>query len=230
MVLQSDEESHHKSLSDLQRASEYGCRICSFLIEELCRKQYLPNHALMAPRFFPLRIKRWHFGIQFFWGRRGENKTTVYLVAASEFLQNDLDSLSAKFRTSVTQAKDDMEAEEPWRVRNGSHAPLSGPLNTGHADVLNLAKQWLHTCVHEHTQCQNGSNLSNPWYPKRLIELGVGGNVRLIDTKNQKPDEFYATLSHCWGSSEFFHLTEDNIADLQQQIPVEKLPKCSNAT
>lgn len=225
VVLQSDEESHHKSLSDLQRASEYGCRICSFLIEELCRKQYLPNHALMAPRFFPLRIKRWHFGIQFFWGRRGENKTTVYLVAASEFLQNDLDSLSAKFRTSVTQAKDDMEAEEPWRVRNGSHAPLSGPLNTGHADVLNPAKKWLNTCVHEHTQCQRGSNLSDSWYPKRLIELGVGGNARLIDTNNQKQDGFYATLSHCWGSSEFFHLTEDNIADLQQQIPVEKLPK-----
>ncbi|KAF2263106.1 HET-domain-containing protein, partial [Lojkania enalia] len=99
------------------------------------------------------------------------------------------------------------------------------PSSTGDPDVAALARSWLDECQREHTTCYNGSP---DYYPPRLLDLNESV-PRLVTTEplieQRRINGPYATLSHCWGPNpQFLTLTQDNIHQLQQEIPIPNLP------
>jgi hypothetical protein len=82
------------------------------------------------------------------------------------------------------------------------------------------------TCVYEHpTCCLRDQELE---LPTRLVELESTGSrisARLVSGSDLALKTRYTTLSHCWGNVPFFTLTEGNLEQMQQSIPVDRLTR-----
>ncbi|MDI1487504.1 MAG: hypothetical protein OHK93_006774 [Ramalina farinacea] len=91
-----------------------------------------------------------------------------------------------------------------------------------------LANAWLSTCTTEHKKC-NVLHTLQDWSPTRLINVrGVRSGdekISLVQGKDRLSHLRYMTLSHCWGSQPFLKLTQSNLRQLQEYIPISKLPK-----
>jgi hypothetical protein len=92
---------------------------------------------------------------------------------------------------------------------------------TGDIDVAMLAASWLSECRGKHTTCNTAS--SSDWRPSRLLKIS-GNRIRLVLTASENVNEPYATLSHCWGSAEFFVLNSQNIRRFLEGIPMDQIP------
>ncbi|KAI9172623.1 laccase precursor [Paramyrothecium foliicola] len=60
-----------------------------------------------------------------------------------------------------------------------------------------------------------------------VIDVGIPGAIdeaRLIHAAKAQRGAYLA-LSYCWGQEPFFHLNSDNRTDLEQSLPLEKLPR-----
>ncbi|KAK8243387.1 heterokaryon incompatibility protein-domain-containing protein [Phyllosticta capitalensis] len=119
----------------------------------------------------------------------------------------------------VSEAKEDVSMVS-WKLRDLARMPDS-PASTGDPAVISLAKTWLSKCREDHKVCKYSNS---EFYPKRLLELR-NGEPSLIETRDQNLRHPYATLSHCWGQDDFFTLSEGNLDDLMDTVPVAKLPK-----
>lgn len=60
--------------------------------------------------------------------------------------------------------------------------------------------------------------------PTRLVHMTADG-PRLVLTADCDLRPTYATLSHCWGGSDFLRLKHENMAQFLQSIPIIQLPK-----
>ncbi|KAM0511516.1 hypothetical protein ACHAPE_009768 [Trichoderma viride] len=108
----------------------------------------------------------------------------------------------------------------PYKIRR---PPVSPRLVDREWIDIKLLKEWYSTCVtsHAHT-CGNGEPEIDQAFPKLL----------LIDTKRKclvqmEPSCRYIALSYCWGSTNFFLTTTDNVRQLFQPQVFEhiQLPK-----
>jgi hypothetical protein len=89
------------------------------------------------------------------------------------------------------------------------------------SNYLPMAKIWLKECVEKHEHCSKAE--LQEVLPTRLLCLS-GDRVRLIHSVNLAGTRLpYATLSHCWGSIEFFKLCKENLQDLQECVPETEL-------
>ena len=84
--------------------------------------------------------------------------------------------------------------------------------NTASAPCWKLAKQWLTSCLTDHTKCTKSLS-ARPYHPTRLIEVAScpsdsDDELHLRIAGEHSPDIPYMTLSHCWGKSEFLKLTK----------------------
>lgn len=87
---------------------------------------------------------------------------------------------------------------------------------------LELARKWLTACSETHISCKKPLDCQ---LPTRLIDVG-STPIRLVQTSSlATKNPSYATLSHCWGTRDFFTLQEDNLEELMIAIPEEKLTK-----
>ncbi|KAH6679264.1 heterokaryon incompatibility protein-domain-containing protein [Halenospora varia] len=87
---------------------------------------------------------------------------------------------------------------------------------------LELASKWLNACSETHESCQPTQDRQ---LPTRLIDVG-STPIRLVQTSSLSTNNpRYATLSHCWGTRDFFTLQEDNFEELMTTIPEEKLTR-----
>ncbi|EPE30622.1 heterokaryon incompatibility protein [Glarea lozoyensis ATCC 20868] len=121
------------------------------------------------------------------------------------------------------------------------HTPFSESTESGEA--LSLARSWMADCGKNHKACPRGPKF-NDWYPSRLLDLGEpdkdnkrvqSNKVHLISTSDTTgrfkegfkiENEFYVTLSHCWGKAKFTTLTENNIEEFHEEgIEIDTLPK-----
>lgn len=93
-------------------------------------------------------------------------------------------------------------------------------------DALPLCRRWLQQCCTSHQRCEPEMALhSVP--PTRLLEIGRNGpRIRLAEeiARGTLPVR-YATLSHCWGTTDFTTLTLTNIDSFRKQIPSNVLTK-----
>ncbi|KAM7196275.1 Heterokaryon incompatibility protein (HET) domain containing protein, partial [Naviculisporaceae sp. PSN 640] len=110
------------------------------------------------------------------------------------------------------------------RVNKGTIAP-----STASEESFELLRNWLEKCPDEHAACDlfQEQNLLDPYVPERLVFIPATGKPRLVLVDPElAQDKQYATLSHCWDSSKFpFRLLTSNLAALQSEIPLQKLPQ-----
>lgn len=97
-------------------------------------------------------------------------------------------------------------------------------------DTFRVMSKWLDDCVSKHDGCTWRTGNSTAWYPTRLVDVGPpGSSVWNVHTATQEPPPFlsrgYLTLSHRWGPSPFIQLTSDTLAEFQEPVPIEYLPR-----
>ena len=61
--------------------------------------------------------------------------------------------------------------------------------------------------------------------PTRLLDVSCESNIRLVTMAPVADSEPYITLSHQWGTAIFKKLTSGTVAEMEQSILIEKLPK-----
>lgn len=96
---------------------------------------------------------------------------------------------------------------------------------TSPESVSSIAAAWIENCQSNHLTCRKGSST---WRPTRLIYVGTpneGSMPRLCLSSGIPTNIRYTTLSHCWGSIEFFKLTSSKLQTLMESIPIEQLSK-----
>ena len=108
---------------------------------------------------------------------------------------------------------------------------------SGSDKSLELACNWVKTCVDSHAVCRDEpSSRSNgiepaytagDWYPTRLLYVGSTGDneIRLISSQNTELEGPYITLSHCWGGVVPLRLLVSNKPELERSILPNSLPR-----
>ena len=91
---------------------------------------------------------------------------------------------------------------------------------------LELAKQWLGSCLSTHKTCRISAK-EHFRLPTRLIDVN-SEDVRLVTTENWKEQPRYATLSHCWGKLNFTKLRKELVESFMTSIPLEILTTTFN--
>ena len=74
-------------------------------------------------------------------------------------------------------------------------------------------------CVSSHKECRS----TTEWLPTRLLDLSQD-KVRLALRAEIPSSTNYMTLSHCWGSIEFFKLSTNTFDQLRNGISLDMLP------
>jgi hypothetical protein len=94
------------------------------------------------------------------------------------------------------------------------------PISTTPEEWLGYGKLWASECISNHKDCQ--PPVQGP-LPSRVIEILDSENVRLI-LGADKANEFYITLSYCWGGPQEFSLTTDTMSEKEKGFSVSCLP------
>jgi hypothetical protein len=104
--------------------------------------------------------------------------------------------------------------------------PSMSDTNTGSAASISRMQAWLENCISSHPKC-NRMETHPPPLPTRVIAVGEKGTqiCHLVPGANKRG--YYATLSHCWGSSNNQPLktTDETLTLRQQGMKDEELPK-----
>ncbi|KAF6233270.1 hypothetical protein HO173_008561 [Letharia columbiana] len=103
-------------------------------------------------------------------------------------------------------------------VADGYHVPEvtrdRSTTNTDSEESWTLIKQWLGQCINGHVKCNEHVSRINARLPARLLDLS-NNQLRLILTNETTPDGPYASLSHCWGSGQYFKLTTATVDQMK---------------
>ncbi|KAF3001587.1 hypothetical protein E8E14_003156 [Neopestalotiopsis sp. 37M] len=101
--------------------------------------------------------------------------------------------------------------------------PHESPTSTKSSKALWL--KWYTTCKEHHPGCQP-STIQGPFRPTRLIHVHEqdSGVWNLVE-ETKSITEPYATLSHCWGDSQYETLTRENISRYKEKNSITALPK-----
>lgn len=99
--------------------------------------------------------------------------------------------------------------------------------STGMDQNLDLSKNWLRRCDHDHSYCQNNVPRHSQFLPTRLIDIGTDESVitpRICLHKDIATNAVYFALSHCWGyvRSELM-LLQSNVEHLLRGIIFSRL-------
>ncbi|EUC38751.1 hypothetical protein COCCADRAFT_45793, partial [Bipolaris zeicola 26-R-13] len=84
-----------------------------------------------------------------------------------------------------------------------------------------IAKEWLRACSLKHEKCQNRAS---QYIPTRLVGTAMG-RCRVYQQDELDAGVEYATLSHCWGGTQYLTLSKSNLQQLETQIPSEDLSR-----
>ena len=92
-----------------------------------------------------------------------------------------------------------------------------------------LARFFIDCCQRRDVEHLSSCNWEKRYVPKRLLSLHRSQSgamqVRLYLTTGGDESLKYCCLSHCWGGQQPLTLTNDNISDLVNVIPTEKIPQ-----
>jgi hypothetical protein len=216
---------HHASMADVEAAARQGCYLCSELILDYDYESLDDTSA--TPLSFELRLcdearNNARLGHLSFESADGRLASGTYELVYTEHL-----SKPPGYDNFLQFAREDL-LKEPWRVRNDGFlsSEEAFPESTGDPRVLKIAEGWLERCLEHHNKCENAEfSADAQWYPRRLLDLS-GPGQRLILTEEEKLEERYATLSHCWGPNPAICcLTAENLHEMKQDIPTELLTK-----
>ena len=112
-----------------------------------------------------------------------------------------------------------IDVKPPWPgIGNGRHISAFA----GSPECIDLAGSWISTCLKSHPQCRE---TASDILPDRVIQVGPGLSLRLVENFSAKLGGVYAALSHCWGGHVAMQLKTGNLADFKEKIGFEDLPK-----
>ena len=86
--------------------------------------------------------------------------------------------------------------------------------NTDSEESWALIKQWLRQCISGHVKCNEHVSSRKARLPARLLHLS-GDQLRLLVTEETPPEGPYVSLSHCWGSGQYFKLTTATVDQMK---------------
>lgn len=104
-------------------------------------------------------------------------------------------------------------------------------MDLGSRETSDLAYRWLERCVKgEHPDCPPSQSGNIPLLPSRLLQVqksttNTEDTIRLVDKNETGERGYYATLSYCWGESQEFKTTTDNIGSMMHCILMKDLPR-----
>ncbi|KAK4182103.1 heterokaryon incompatibility protein-domain-containing protein [Podospora australis] len=221
---------HHNSFADLDKSAHDGCEMCKLFklvllekhahelacsIEEAVEAQrlidveenyrYEENGEMVRdPRSFAVKFDcfklasdaPYHDSAQrLFFFRKGEDALDIHHAFVN---------LSAPSGVS----------SETTRVRGSE---ISSSAN------FNVARNWLDACAGGHGRCPRNINSA---LPRRILDLGDNPALKsihlLVDSDFPAA---YATLSHCWGTTQPLKLTNVTLHKFQSGINFDDLPR-----
>lgn len=212
---------HHGCLDDLRKAAEGGCKICLVLLKKRAADGAdIPRETIAHPF------------LEYKWGKdtRRQRQNALSTTFDSDVywltdvhaafrkidihVSNALESVPAYYPEVASEAADDL-ISQPWKVRRERFPLRDIPNNTGHENVLGIARTWLNKCEDDHDCYMRDGIEDSKWLPKRLIDLIDPTAPRLVERDLERPSGRYATLSHCWGPEpDFLKLSRHNIDGL----------------
>lgn len=101
------------------------------------------------------------------------------------------------------------------------------------ARSVDCIKQWLSKCDSDHQECKlsahsRANSSKSHQLPTRLLQLMQEKRsleVCLCNTKDLPLETRYATLSHCWGTSQSIKLLSENYNQFKHSIDFSSLPR-----
>jgi hypothetical protein len=113
-------------------------------------------------------------------------------------------------------------ADKDKRLGAFRYWQIFGRLPTASPD-LQLAKTWLEECLQHHPKCLRPRTTI---HPPRLLDLENAEDTPDLRLALRPMDRGpYATLSHCWGSSQPLRLLQANLEEFAAGIQFARLPK-----
>ncbi|KAI1350956.1 heterokaryon incompatibility protein-domain-containing protein [Xylaria sp. FL0043] len=191
--------SHHESYESLLEAVQQRCSICVLLWENI-KSQELKNpeekSRLRGTRYW---IKHSHDVVE----------VIIHTEQIKMWLTEDI-----RFKLIPWQ--------ENWQ--NLQLAPLSA--NTASPQTLEVASEWLRTCLDHHDVCKRRAQ-SSKFTPTRLLDVGLESDQqwKLHLSAKEEQTTPYMTLSHCWGKSQFLKLEQSTLDAFCKGMPVSALPQ-----
>lgn len=234
---------------DVRNASEAGCNLCSFILDDECISRYtitrrarvpasgagsnpqlaiLADCAMVTPAFLEpsdpnstLRSMSHENGLQL-------NDLQLYGhpwppgSVGHDIINFEFFGLFDTMSQSLVYRT--KHALQVFTSNDDSAAQIitTRPIERelSSGPALDRLSIWLQDCIDLHPICR----LSRGPPPIRLIEINTRGDaVQLRDTKDFGHVR-YATLSYCWGGDQPLKCLQSNIAELQAGIPVSTLP------
>lgn len=90
--------------------------------------------------------------------------------------------------------------------------------------LFDVVRAWIHNCDTRHKVCAPSPGNDPPLLPNRVIDVTEDGlDPRLVVSEGQRGH--YAALSHCWGGLQLLQTKAATLAQHQNCIPMDQLPK-----
>lgn len=90
--------------------------------------------------------------------------------------------------------------------------------------LFDVVRSWMENCHKRHKVCAPTLGNDAPLLPNRVIDVTQDGlDPRLVISEGQRG--YYAALSHCWGGLQLLQTKVATLAQHQDCIPMEQLPK-----
>lgn len=89
---------------------------------------------------------------------------------------------------------------------------------------FDIANTWLRGCLQSHSICRQTLKLDRV-NPTRLLKIAQDGSntIHLTLHTSKEPTFQYATVSHCWGTSQVWRLTAETLHLLLNSISIAEL-------
>jgi hypothetical protein len=120
-------------------------------------------------------------------------------------------------------ATDDDDAPIPHRWDYIPTLNRTSP-RTDSTTALATIKGWLTRCIVDHcTPDSLYDTPERPELPTRMVDMGSGGNVKVVETKGARAN--YICLSHCWGLEQIITTTQSTLKERMKAVEWKSLSK-----
>ncbi|KAG8161309.1 hypothetical protein KVR01_009573 [Diaporthe batatas] len=230
---------HAENRAALQSSAEH-CRLCAIIERAIWRDGCGREHGPQL-QFEGATDKGWFFSAQETaerdsqavklslvpddWAEGSENKASkkvsgfayVGVWLKSKYMATDLHL--------VVEEGDPLGrhgcAAEDFHVSGRVIASQNVPQNA----LFDVVRAWMDSCGKRHKVCAPAPSDDSPLLPSRVIDVTQDGlDPRLVVSDEGQRGQ-YAALSHCWGGLQILQTNAATLAQYQDNIPLDELPR-----
>lgn len=203
---------HHNSIHALRNSARSGCELCSLLLKALPSDDDVRHFNLHTEAVSDIRIAI------------SSSHVPIDTRNTSDVRMFDFLLVRAGERYTDVRCKG-LRLHSPAGTAVGRYQIGRGILDSRLSAPSNFAimRRWLDQCTSKHQVCPDLQR--DVLLPKRVIDVGRDGTnfAPFLLVSDGTATGRYAALTHCWGGSIDFVLTNERLEDFQQRLPVERL-------